>query len=318
MNHFRTYPIVLAAALLLAAGAPAQTILTPTTLSTAISDSGGQVMTVASVTTVTGYSVVAGTGVYIDKEYMTVKPLNGLVSGTTLAVIRGQGGTVSAPHASGALVFFGPPNAFYSKTALEPQGSCTRSSQIYLPYINVRVGQISDCLGGQWVNAAGTAARWRVYAPEPGAVAYTSINTAGTQVSNTTLYCTEVDLPGSKLLTGIALLNGTTVTTDLQYVILFDSAGNKLANSNLTGVVTGTASVYQARAFTAPFFAVGPAQYFACFQSSAGTDTIRMTVTGTNDNLLTKGQTGATYGTIPTFSPPTAFASAVGPYVYLY
>jgi hypothetical protein len=42
-----------------------------------------------------------------------------------------------------------------------------------------------------------------------------------------------VFLPGNKLLTGIALLNGTTVGTDNRYAILYDNAGNALANSAL-------------------------------------------------------------------------------------
>jgi hypothetical protein len=43
-----------------------------------------------------------------------------------------------------------------------------------------------------------------------------------------------------------------------------------------------------------------------------------MAVTGVNDNILTKGQTGATFGTLPALTVPTAFTTAVGPYVYLY
>jgi hypothetical protein len=44
-----------------------------------------------------------------------------------------------------------------------------------------------------------------------------------------------------------------------------------------------------------------------------------MAVTGSSaDNTLTKGQTGATFGTIPALTVPTTFTTAVGPYVYLY
>ena len=84
------------------------------------------------------------------------------------------------------------------------------------------------------------------------------------------------------------------------------------------GVVTATASVYQAFAFTTPYFAVGPAQYFGCFQDSVGSDTVRMLVTGVQDNRLTKGQTSAVFGTVPALTPPTSFNTAVGPYLYVY
>ena len=293
----------------------AQTIMVPTTLSAALADSSTQVITVVSVSLTSGYTVVAGSDAYIDNELVTIKSVNSLV----LGIIRGQGGTVAAPHASGAYVFLGPPQAFYSKSALEPQGSCTRSKVPYLPYINVRFGTISDCLGGQWTTGDRTVApKFRINAPEPGNVLYTAINTAGTTIGATTVYCSEVFVPANKLLTGIALLNGTTVGTDKQYVILYDSGGTAIANSAVAGVLTATASVYQARAFTAKYYAMGPAQYFACFQSDTGTDSVRMAITGTNDNLLTKGQTSATFGTIPALTVPTTFTTAVGPYVYLY
>ena len=159
--------------------------------------------------------------------------------------------------------------------------------------------------------------------PDSGGTAYTSLNTNGTTLSATTLYCTEVNLPTNKLLTGIALLNGTTASTDNHYVVLYDSTGVALANSALAGAIAAGASTYQKYAFTQKFFAVGPAQYFACFQSNGTTDTVRMVVTGTQDTLLTKGQTGAaayasSLFTIGALTVPTTFTTAVGPYVSLY
>jgi hypothetical protein len=137
-----------------------------------------------------------------------------------------------------------------------------------LPSINVETGVISDCLGGVWVNGVGTQntnTEYRLSFPDPGAVAYTSLNTNGTSVGATTLYCTAFELPYNKLLTGLAFINGTTVTNDHRYSILYDSSGIALANGALTGVTTATASVYQAFAFTAKYFAVGPATYYGCF-----------------------------------------------------
>ncbi len=96
-----------------------------------------------------------------------------------------------------------------------------------------------------------------VPAPDPGATLYTGINTNGTAVGATTLYCMELDMPVSKLITGIAVLNGTTVTANARYVILYDAAGRALANSALAGQASVTASVYENYAFTTPFYAVG-------------------------------------------------------------
>lgn len=316
---------VLAAALLLSAfSLNAQTILTQTTLSSAVTSNSTRTFVVAA-----GTGITAGTSfVYVDRELEPVlacSPACPSSSATTLTVSRiGASGTSAGTHVSGALVFVGPANAFNQTPRVNApnNGSCTRGNELYLPLINVSTATISDCLGGQWIKGSTsggvTAAPFRVQSPVPGNVAYTAINTNGTTLGATTLYCSEVNLPTSKNLTGIALLNGTTVGTDNHYVVLYDSGGTALANSALAGALAATASGYQEFAFTSKYFAVGPAQYFACFQTNGTTATVRMGVTGLADNYLTKGQTAATFGTVPTLTVPTTFTTAVGPFVYLY
>ncbi|MGA3015928.1 MAG: hypothetical protein ABSF62_02330 [Bryobacteraceae bacterium] len=324
MKTLKSLSIALLAGMLFVLAAPAQTILTQTTLSAKIADTSTKVITLTSATGVSAPTMPSiqannlGSVLYIDRELMDVQAVNG----TYITVRRAAGSTKAKAHASGALVFIGTPNQFFvappSAGGGDPGGACTRTSETVLPYINVTTGNISDCLGGQWVVGVRTAnTPYRLNFPATGAVANTSLGTS-TSVGATTVYCTEVNLPFNKLLTGIAVLNGTTNTNDHRYVILYDSTGNVIANSATTGTVTATNSVYQARAFTTKYYAVGPAQYFACFQDSVGSDAVMMAVTGTNDNLLTAGQTGATFGTIPALTVPTSFTTAVGPYVYLY
>jgi hypothetical protein len=318
---------ILSIALLLALPAFGQTILTITTLSSAVSSTTqaaqNQKIVVASATGITApTNLQPNTDLWIDNELMAVEA----VSGTTITVRRGLSPSKASPHASGALVVIGPPPAFFGKESGaaggDPQGSCTRGNLLYLPFINVVNSHVSDCVGGVWVTGVDTTyltnTAFRLTFPSPGATAYTSINTNGTSVGATTVYCTEIDLPYNKYITGLAFLNGTTVTNDNRYSILYDSAGNILANGALAGVVTATSSVYQQFAFTTPYYAVGPARYFGCFQDSVGSDTVRMAITGVNDNELTKGQTGATFGTIPALTVPTSFTTAVGPYLYVY
>ena len=310
MNNITKFLIIAVLLLLVGAPAYAQTVLTPTTLAAAVSNGSIQTIVVSSAT---GFT--AGYSAYVDRELMTVKAVNS----TTITVIRGQGGTVATPHASGALVFVAPPQAF---SAGSPSGSCTRANELYLPKIDVKTGFVSDCNGGQWVlgdiGTSLTAEAWKVKSPDPGATAYTGINTNGTTLGATTMYCSEVNLTHSKLLTGIGILNGTTVGTDNHLVALYDSGGKLLANSAVAGAVAAGASAYQDYAFTSTFFAVGPARYFACMQTNGNTATVRMAVTGQGDTILTKGQTGVTFGTIPALTVPTTFTTAVGPFVYLY
>ena len=262
--------------------AAAQTILTQTTLSAAVTTTSQTFVRVASATGITATSTV----LYIadgQGELMFVNSVNG----TTIGVTRGSnGGPTASTHPSGALVFVAPPNAIATQA---PTGSCTRANQPYLPVIALGsfggLPVVSDCVGGVWVNGITSppqATQFRVLAPNAGAVAYTSLNTNGTTLVAGTLYCMEADLPYNKLLTGIGIMNGTTVGTDNHLVALLDAQGNVLATSALAGALAANASTYQNFAFTTPYYAVGPAQYYACTQSNGTTATVRMVVTGTH------------------------------------
>lgn len=291
----------------------AQTILTPTTLAAALTDSKTKI---TSVTSATGF--VAGTTVaYVDRELMGVQAVNG----TSITFIRGMAGTFAGPHTVTASVFVWNPSNVGPFFVGIPQGSCTRSKELYLPRIDVKSGTISDCLGGFWAagDVTGTAAvsKFRTASPDLGVFTYT------TQLSNTAtiateLYCTEVWLPTNKLVTGIGVLKGTTATTDKWLVVLYDSSGVALANSALAGTLVATANVYQQFPLTSQYFAVGPSQYFACMQSNGTTATFQALITGADANLLTKGQTGVVFGTVSALTVPTTFTTAVGPAVYLY
>lgn len=290
-----------------------QTMLTQTTLAAAITT--GSIRTVL-VSSATGFTA-GTTSVYVDRELMSVTA----VTSTMISVIRGQGGTQSAPHASGALVFVSSPNAFQT---YDPQGSCTRTSVLYLPWINVKNGTISDCLGGQWVNGDGSQSTRLVLAinePPTGGTAYSALETNGTApAASTEQYCTQLSLPYNKALTGLGLLNGNSVAQgDKHIVILYDATGYLLGYSAVAGTTSAGASTYQQMAFLTPYYAVGPATYWGCIQSNGTTDPVRHVITGTNDNRLAGTLTGGTYGTIPAkITVPTTFTTAKGPYFQFY
>lgn len=329
---------------LLIASAFGQTILTNTTLSAAVPNTVSTALmtgnlSVVSVASATGISAptpntgnVAGIAtssaasyIYVDRELMEVKG----VSGSSLTVIRGVGSTAAQSHVNGALVFVIPAAAVglwsgvdYGMVPAVPAGSCTRSNELYLPRIQFNSGIISDCLNGQWYNGDAlqtTRTHSKVlYAPNPGGTAYASLNGTGTVLVAGTLYCTEIQLPYSKLATGLADLLGSVGGTDKHLVALYDANMNLLANSATAGVTAGTASAYEQISFTSPYYMVGPAQYFGCVQSNGTTATVRMLVTGTQDQYLTTSKTG-TFGTIPaTITAPTTFTTAVGPYLGIF
>lgn len=329
-----------------------QTVLTTTTLSAAMPSTVSSALTtgnqqIAVVASAAGISAptpntgnVYGTAtseaqsyLYVDRELMEVKA----VSGTTLTVIRGVGGTSGASHASGALVFIVPSNFFMATGGFAasaqgpgmPQGSCTRSNELYLPRIHFPSGIISDCIGGQWIQGDATQTQRVVGSlsfPPVGAVLYTGLETNGTAFgAATTAYCQTVDLPYSKLVTGAGVIMGTTAGgSERKAIALYDTTGNLLANQP-TGssggfVPAATASVVAKAAFVTPYYAVGPARYFACVWSNGTSDTIRHTITGTfGDQSFTSAPTSQTFGTYPaSITAPSSFTTAQGPYIVLY
>ena len=315
MKNTLTNSLILCGLLLAASLSFAQTIVPFTTLAAAITSSSSQQNTF-KLTSTTGI-VANSTVLFIEGEADFVNAVNG----SYVSVTRGQPSSRVSPHLSGAMVWYGPPSYFQSATpAGYPFGSCTRSTAFVLPYIDITNNVISDCLGGVWVNGdtvPQTLSPFRVLAPNSGAVLYTGVGTSTATVAGT-LYCTEIDLPFNKLLTGIGKMNGATATTDNHLVILYDASGNLLANSATAGVLAATASTYQTIPFTSKYFAVGPAQYFGCVQSNGTTATLNMIKTGMQDTYLTTSKTGV-FGTIPTtITAPTTFTTVVGPYLELY
>lgn len=301
----------------------AQTILTNTTLSSAVTDSSSRIFSVASATGISAPSPTDNTKatfLFVDNEEVSVVAVNG----TQITVVRGVSGTASKTHASTATVFVIPAYLATRSVAPAPAGSCTRTNEIVLPRITPTPNQaiISDCLGGQWVNGDGTTFPQPngLRLPDPGGTALTSLETSGTAVgAATSIYCTEIDLPASAMVTGLGVLNGTTVGTDNHWVLLYDATGNLLANSATAGALSATASVYQKFAFTSKYFAPGPAKYFGCVGSNGTTATLRHAITAVNDNILAGAVTGQVFGTAAaTITVPATFTTATGPYLLVY
>lgn len=162
MKQFsRTGMAVFLAALVLLTVGPvqAQTVLSSTTLSSAMTDTSGRVM---NVTSATGF-VAPGVGLtsvvaLVDREIMNVTA----VTGTVISVARGSDATRATPHVSGATVTVALRSAVVSYI---PAGACTRANLQYVPLIvagspglGVEVGSTYDCLGvgaaGQWVKTS--------------------------------------------------------------------------------------------------------------------------------------------------------------------
>ena len=175
----KTLKLLIAFSLLAVVSAFAQTQLTVTTLSVAVTKKGSTFVTPVAITGLT-----VGSFIVVDQEPMQVSSIP--TSGTTIGVIRVQRG---AFHKSGAPVVLVPAAAAgLALVDSNPTGACARGSSstaastVYLPIINQRTGAYSDCINGYFVtgdplplNANPTP----ILNASPGDTIYTSVDTNG-------------------------------------------------------------------------------------------------------------------------------------------
>jgi hypothetical protein len=136
---FKSILLTILLALLVAAPGLGQTVITTTTLSAALNGTA----TTFGVASASGITV--GDIMWIDKEAMDVRS----ISGTTIGVVRGVGGSRADNHASGALVYHEVPAGFIGNDLV---GTCTAGSEFpnYTPLINARTGSMFSCVNSTW------------------------------------------------------------------------------------------------------------------------------------------------------------------------
>ena len=143
MKTLRTLMATAGLILLLALNAVAQTTVNSTSLAAAITDRAPTQITVASASTIavgdTYVIVQGGHGI----EAGTVRAVNGVF----LTVSRANLGGINRTHASGATLYTGVPARFFCNV---PTGTCTRTSETYLPLINLTNGNVTQCHPGNF------------------------------------------------------------------------------------------------------------------------------------------------------------------------
>lgn len=146
------------------------------------------------------------------------------------------------------------------------------------------------------------------------------VSTDGTELDAviTELYVAEVFIPANCTVTGAAVLWGTNTNGNAK-VMLFDSAGTRVAISASTDVSGFTGDSYGSRiAFSAPYSAKGPATYYLGVICDDANNDIN---THTLGNFGAGKITGLVYATeagYATITPPTTFTTGLGPIATLY
>jgi hypothetical protein len=327
----------------LAAGlASAQLSTTNTTLTAAVSagtgfNNAGVEWCLASATGVVVPSLASGTsGSILLADREAVQVLSQGATSLCFNVQRGIFGTsANASHSTGATVWVGAPAIGTGDTsrpfaggvftAAWPSGSCVRSAQYSLPMIftgsagtDTPAGALLDCVAGIWVsappqiNTVNPHSAFTTISP-PNAIAANST----TDVSGTVFF-SQMIIPAPSVLTGACLLNGATVGTDKRIFVLWDAAGNVVANTTTSGATTATASKYQCVNFNSTVRVYGPMTYYIGIQSNGTTDTYLTYAANSAPNNYGTGTKAGAFGTVPGITPSLTFTANQGPIMMVY
>lgn len=125
-----------------------------------------------------------------------------------------------------------------------------------------------------------------------------------------------VYIPANQTITGISYLIATG-GTDRAIAALYSNAGVLLANSTTAsaGTVVGSSSTMQSLAFTAPYAAAGPANYWVSIQTNGTTAHIRTAPVGA---FFTAVQAAGGTAPLATITVPTSFTTAQAPIASTY
>lgn len=335
MKNLKTLLILALVLSFVAVSAFAQTQPTKTTLASAMA-AGSTTMVVSSATGFTTTTNGVNNYVLIEKDLRRVTG----VSGTTITMSLPSG--VPVAHVSGATVVFGPTGNWQPAAGTSngvflqsmPTGSCTRSSQSFLPAFvvtaaNPAAAATVDCIA----TTAGGSTRWVSgtlldATPGPplssicnvpvGSVAYGSFGTSVTTSAGTS-GTTSIWVPSTAIYTGITALNGSAVDGASKKVyVLYEAGGAVLANSAVAGTLASGNDAFQAIAFTTSRIVLGPALYGIAVQDDTqDVNGLRYVAASTFNNVVTSSPT-TTFGTVAAITFPTTFTADVGPIACLY
>jgi microcystin-dependent protein len=133
----------------------------------------------------------------------------------------------------------------------------------------------------------------------------------------TELYVAECFIPANCTVTGVAPFFGANTNGNVK-VMLFDSAGTRVAISASTAAGAFTADDYTRVAFTGTYAAVGPATYYVGIICDDNTNDLNTHVVGNFGAGKITGLVYATEAGYATISAPATFTTGLGPIATLY
>lgn len=161
-----------------------------------------------------------------------------------------------------------------------------------------------------------------------GSVALASIGTNTADIIQ--LWVTDILVPFNRVVSNISILSGGTATTDNWLAAIYDSFGNLIASTALTGKLLATGNTWQTQAIALKYTPgsnvstgasqvslFGPQQYFVAVQGS-GTAAGAIQTVPAPYQICAGIIAAGTFGTIPgTITVPTTFTAGKAPIVFL-
>jgi hypothetical protein len=337
--------LAVALAFVAAPPASAQTALSSTTLSQAISgpDPAGSTLGLVGGTANSLNNIIylaacnqtdmgafnrvsAPVKIVIDRESMDVQLINTTTCG--VSVLRGVDGTAAVPHASGAVVYLGTPDKF-ATWDVPPGSACTAGTGafLYTPRINLKSGVVEDCVASRVVWSTGLlpgSADPQVSYAQPYSAISTFAGPNSVAVNEATdvsgqFWFSQIFIPANVKLTGACQLNGNGTLADKMLFVLWDDTGAVLANTALAGVTQSGTAVYQCQPFVTAVNVTGPRTYFIGAQGNGTTAaSLALYASGSAPTNYGTGTKAGTFGTLATITPTVTFTANKGPIMTVY
>lgn len=233
---------LLASVLFLASLGMAQTALTATKLSAAVTSTSATTIRVSSATGITAGNTILfiEDGTTYGGEAVFVNS----VSGTAIGVTRGYSGYASL-HINGALVLVGNPTQF---ATTDPQGSCVVANTV-APFINIKTGNQWLCSS---ISLAWVPGFFNIEAPTGVTTAVASV--AGATLPSGPLFhvtgTNAITAWGSTTAIGLGAGGGSaTDTIGAPFCVIPDAAYTTTATNNIAVASTGVINKVQCWTF---------------------------------------------------------------------
>jgi hypothetical protein len=150
----------------------------------------------------------------------------------------------------------------------------------------------------------------------PGLNALNTTSGTSTVAVAGTIYWAAIFIPTNITVTGLTYTTGATNGAGNVILGLYNSAGVLLRSTALAGTAVSGSSVKQSIDLTAPVVVVGPGLYFIAIQLS--TTTAKFQTFSNAGEKFVVGSTTGTFGTLPSITPGSTYATGVGPYASTY